>query len=337
MKIVLDAMGGDHAPAVVVAGGVQAAREFGVEVILVGPKALIEAELDKYDLSGLSLPVVHASQVIEMTDKPAEAARTKRDSSMMVGLKLVKGGEAAAFVSAGNSGGVVAAALFGLGRIQGLKRPALSTFYPTLKDRCFILDIGANTDCKPEYLLQFGIMGSAYVQRMWGADRPRVGLLSTGEEEGKGSALTREAHALLKDSSLNFIGNVEGKDIPLGLADVVVTDGFSGNVVIKLSEGVARLITSILEEEIRRRPQAVLGALLSRAAMRAAKGRLDYTEYGGGALLGVKGVTIVAHGRSNPKAIKNAVRVAMQAVEGGLLTAIEEGVREYVHNSKQLE
>jgi glycerol-3-phosphate acyltransferase PlsX len=328
MKVALDAMGGDHAPEVTVAGGVQAARELGVEVILVGPKALIEAELDKYDLSGLSLPVVHASQVIEMTDKPAEAARVKKDSSMTVGLKLIKSGEAAAFVSAGNSGGVLAAALFGLGRIQGIKRPALSTFYPTLKGRCFILDIGANTDCRPEYLLQFGIMGSAYVQRMWGTPSPKVGILSTGEEEGKGNTLTKEAYTLLKNSSLNFIGNVEGKDIPLGLADVVVTDGFSGNVVIKLSQGVARLITSILEEEIRRRPQAMLGALLSQAAMRAAKERLDYTEYGGGALLGVKGVTIVAHGRSNAKAIKNAVRMAVQAAEGGLLTAIEEGVRE---------
>jgi glycerol-3-phosphate acyltransferase PlsX len=332
MKVVLDAMGGDHAPEVVVAGGVQAARELGVAVVLVGDKALIEAELAQYNLSALSLPVVHASQVIEMTDKPAEAVRAKKDSSMTVGLKLVKSGAADAFVSAGNSGGVLAAALFGLGRIQGIKRPALSTFYPTLGGRCFVLDVGANTDCRPEYLLQFGIMGSAYVQRLWGVPRPRVGILSTGEEEGKGSTLTREAYTLLKDSSLNFIGNVEGKDIPLGLADVVVTDGFTGNVVIKLSEGVARLISSILEEEIRRRPQAMLGALLSRSAMGAAKGRLDYTEYGGGALLGVKGVTIVAHGRSNAKAIKNAVRVAVQAAEGGLLTAIEQGVRGYTHS-----
>ncbi len=330
MKVVLDAMGGDRAPEVVVAGGVQAAREWGVEVILVGDEGLIEAELDKHNLSALSLAVVHASQVIEMTDKPAEAARAKKDSSMTVGLKLVRRGEAAAFVSAGNSGGVLAAALFGLGRIQGVKRPALSTFYPTLEGRSFILDVGANTDCKPDYLLQFGIMGSAYVQQMWGVTKPRVGLLSTGEEEGKGNDLVREAYTLLQNSGLNFIGNVEGKDVPLGLADVVVTDGFSGNVVIKLSEGVARLITGILEEEIRRRPQAMLGALLSRSAMRAAKGRLDYAEYGGGALLGVKGVTIVAHGRSNAKAIKNAVRVAVQAAEGGLLTAIDMGVREHM-------
>ncbi len=326
MRIVLDAMGGDYAPEAAVEGGVQAAREWGVEVVLVGRREAVEAELARHETSGLPLSVVHASQVIEMTDHPSIAAKEKKDSSMVVGLEMVKRGQAAAFVSAGNSGGVLASALFRLGRIPGIKRPALSTIYPTLEGMCFVLDVGANTDCKPEYLLQFGIMGSAYAERVLGIPNPRVGLVSTGEEEGKGSILAKEAFQLLEESGLNFVGNVEGKDIPLGLADVVVTDGFTGNVIIKLSQGVVTLLLSIVEEEIKRRPQAVLGALLAKAAFRAAKKRLDYSEYGGGALLGVKGVVIVAHGRSNSNAIKNAVRVAVRAVERGVLKAIEEGV-----------
>jgi glycerol-3-phosphate acyltransferase PlsX len=319
MRIVLDAMGGDRAPEVAVEGGVMAAREYGIEVVLVGPQQVVEAELAKHDTTGLSLPVVHASQVIEMTDEPSMAARQKKDSSMVVGMNLVKKGEADAFTTAGNSGGALAAALFHLGRIKGIKRPALSTIFPTRKGFCFISDIGANTDCKPEYLLQFGIMSSAYAERVLGIPNPRVGIVSNGEEEGKGSIL-------LKNSHLNFVGNVEGKDIPAGLADVVVTDGFSGNVVIKLSEGVATLLMEVMEEEIKKRPTAVLGALLARSALREVKSRLDYSEYGGAPLLGVDGVIIVGHGRSNAKAIKNMVRVGKEAVEKGMLEAIKEGI-----------
>jgi glycerol-3-phosphate acyltransferase PlsX len=326
MRIVLDAMGGDHAPEVAVEGGVMAAREYGIEVVLVGPQEVIEAELTKHDTAGLSLPVVHASQVIEMTDEPSMAARKKKDSSMVVGMKLVKNGEADAFTTAGNSGGALAAALFRLGRVKGIKRPALSTVFPTRKGLCFISDIGANTDCKPVYLLQFGIMGSAYTERVLGIPNPRVGIVSTGEEEGKGSILVKEAFKLLKESDLNFIGNVEGKDIPAGLADVVVTDGFSGNIVIKLSEGVASLLMRVMEEEIKRRPTAVLGALLAKSALREVKSRLDYSEYGGAPLLGVDGVVIIGHGRSNAKAIKNMVRVGKEAVEKGMLEAIKEGI-----------
>jgi glycerol-3-phosphate acyltransferase PlsX len=326
MRIVLDAMGGDHAPEVVVEGGVMAAREYGIEVVLVGPQEVIEAELAKHDTAGLSLPVVHASQVIEMTDEPSMAARKKKDSSMVVGMNLVKNGEADAFTTAGNSGGALAAALFRLGRVKGIKRPALSTVFPTRKGLCFISDVGANTDCKPIYLLQFGIMGSAYAERVLGIPNPRVGIVSTGEEEGKGSILVKEAFKLLKESDLNFIGNVEGKDIPAGLADVVVTDGFSGNVVIKLSEGVASLLLRVMEEEIKKRPTAVLGALLAKSALREVKSRLDYSEYGGAPLLGVDGVVIIGHGRSNAKAIKNMVRVGKEAVEKGMLEAIKEGI-----------
>jgi glycerol-3-phosphate acyltransferase PlsX len=326
MRIVLDAMGGDHAPEVVVEGGVMAAREYEIEVVLVGPQEVIEAELAKHDTAGLSLPVVHASQVIEMTDEPSMAARKKKDSSMVVGMNLVKNGEADAFTTAGNSGGALAAALFRLGRVKGIKRPALSTVFPTRKGLCFISDVGANTDCKPIYLLQFGIMGSAYAEQVLGIPNPRVGIVSTGEEEGKGSILVKEAFKLLKESDLNFIGNVEGKDIPAGLADVVVTDGFSGNIVIKLSEGVAALLMGVMEEEIKKRPVAVLGALLAKSALREVKSRLDYSEYAGAPLLGVDGVVIIGHGRSNAKAIKNMVRVGKEAVEKGMLEAVKEGI-----------
>lgn len=326
MRIVLDAMGGDHAPGVVVEGGVMAAREYGIEVVLVGPQEVVEAELAKHNTAGLSLSVVHASQVIEMTDEPSMAARQKKDSSMVVGMNLVKNGEAEAFTTAGNSGGALAAALFHLGRIKGIKRPALSTIFPTRKGLCFISDIGANTDCRPVYLLQFGIMASAYAERVMGIPNPRVGLVSNGEEEGKGSILVKEAFQLLKRSHLNFIGNVEGKDIPAGLANVVVTDGFSGNVAIKLAEGVAALLMEVMEEEIKKRPTAVLGALLAKGALREVKSRLDYSEYGGAPLLGVDGVVIVGHGRSNAQAIKNMVRVGKEAVEKGMLEAIKEGI-----------
>jgi glycerol-3-phosphate acyltransferase PlsX len=330
MRIALDAMGGDHAPEVVVEGGVMAAREYGIELVLVGPQEAVTVELAKHDTTGLSLPVVHASEVIEMTDEPSVAARRKKDSSMVVGMNLVKNGEADAFATAGNSGGALATALFRLGRIKGIKRPALSTVFPTRKGLCFISDVGANTDCKPLYLLQFGIMGSAYAERVLGIPNPRVGIVSNGEEEGKGSILVKEAFKLLKESDLNFIGNVEGKDIPAGLADVVVTDGFSGNVVIKLSEGVASLLMGVTEEEIKKRPVAMLGALLAKGALREVKSRLDYSEYAGAPLLGVDGTVIVGHGRSNAKAIKNMVRVGKEAVEKGMLEAIKEGVAESV-------
>ncbi|MBI4758202.1 MAG: phosphate acyltransferase PlsX, partial [Chloroflexi bacterium] len=255
------------------------------------------------------------------------AVKEKKDSSLNVGMKLVQAGQAQALVSAGNSGAVMAAALFNLGRIKGIERPALGTVYPTVRGKCFLLDIGANTDCKPEYLRQFAIMGLAYWERVFGVPNPRVGLVSNGEEEGKGSMLARDAYQLLKQTRLNFVGNVEGKDVPLGLADVAVTDGFTGNVMIKLSEGVAEMLVGFLKEEIKKRPLAMAGAVLARPAFEALRKRLDYSEYGGGPLLGVDGVVIVAHGRSNAYAIKNAVRVAKEAVDRKLVEAIREGVR----------
>ncbi len=326
MRIVLDAMGGDHAPPVAVEGGVWAARECGIEVILVGREEDVRQELARHDTSGLSLPIVHASQVVEMDEHPAASVKAKKDSSMVIGVDMVKRGEAEAFVTMGNSGGALAAALFGLGRIRGIKRPALSTIYPTTPGFCFILDVGANTDCKPEYLLQFAYMGVAYAERVLGIANPRVGIVSNGEEEGKGSILVQEAYQLLKKSGLNFIGNVEGKDIPAGMADVVVTDGFTGNVIAKLSEGLAASLLGVIKDEVKKNPLATVGALLSKPAFEQVKKRLDYAEYGGAPLLGVDGVVIVGHGRSNAKAVKNAVRAAKRAVEGGMLAAIKDGI-----------
>lgn len=330
MRIALDGMGGDYAPEAVVEGGVWAAQELEVEVILVGREEAIRQELEKHDTSGLSLPIVQASQVVEMTDKPAQAVKAKKDSSMVVGMGLVKRGEAQAFVSAGNSGGVMAAALFRLGRIKGIQRPALCAIFMSREGPLCLLDVGANTDCKPLYLLQFAIMGSVYMERVLGVEKPRVGIVSTGEEEGKGSQLVLEAYELLKTSGLNFIGNVEGKDVPLGLAQVVVTDGFTGNVIVKLAEGVASLFAEIVEEEIKRSPLTTLGGLLAKPAFRRMKSRLDYSEYGGVPLLGVEGVVIVAHGRSNPKAIKNALRMAKQTVEGAMIETIKEEIERRV-------
>ncbi|MFQ5340040.1 MAG: phosphate acyltransferase PlsX [Anaerolineae bacterium] len=327
MNIVLDAMGGDQAPAVTVEGAVRAARSLeDATVTLVGREDAINRELAKHNATGLDLPVVNAGEVIEMDEHPAGAVRAKKDSSMVVGMELVRRGTADAFVSAGNTGGVLAAALFHLGRIKGVKRPALSTIFPTRSGHCFVLDVGANADVKPAYLHQFAIMGAAYAELVLGFQNPRVGLVSNGEEPGKGSQLVQEAFELLANSDLNFIGNVEGKDIPRGLADVVVTDGFTGNVIIKLSEGVAGLLMEIMEEEIRRRPLAMAGAVLSKGAFGAVKGRLDYRKYGGGALLGVDGVVIVGHGRSDATAIARAIEVAHQAVQQNVVEAIRLGI-----------
>lgn len=325
MRIALDAMGSDHAPAMDVEGAVRAARRFGVEVILVGRRAEIERELSRHDVAGLSLPIVDATQVIEMAEHPSQAVRAKPDASIVVAMGLVRDGKADAVVSAGNSGGVLAAALLSagrIGRIAGISRPAISTVLPTLQGFSFMLDIGANTDCRPEWLGQFAIMGSAYAKRVLGIADPRVGLLSNGEEETKGSQLVQEAHALFRQLPVGFVGNVEGKDLPQGLADVIVSDGFAGNVAIKTAEGTAAMLLSILRREIKSRPLASLGALLAKPAFRAVAKVLDYREYGGGPLLGVNGVVIIAHGRSDALAMENAVRVAVEAVRAGLVEAI---------------
>ncbi len=332
MKIVLDAMGGDIGPEVTVAGAVEAARELGLALILVGQESKIQQELAKHDRAGLSISVVDAAQEITMEDKPGDVVRSKPQSSMHVGMRLVKQGEADAFVTMGNTGGALAVALFELGRIKldgqrRIHRPALATRFPTKNGSCLLLDIGANTDWKPIYLQQFAAMGNIYAQSMLGLAHPRVGIVSIGEEEGKGNIEVKEAYDLIKATpGLNFVGNLEGKDIPAGNADVVVTDGFTGNVIIKLSEGVASLIVQGLREEIMRTTRTKLGGLLAKPAFRAFGQRMDYAEYGGAVLLGLNHIRIIGHGRSNARAVRSAIKVASEAVRTDVPGKIRAGL-----------
>lgn len=322
MRVALDAMGGDRAPSEPVAGAVLAARELGIPVTLVGPRDIIAAELARHDHRALPLDVVDAPDVIGMAEHPVEAIRRRPGASMNVGVRLVKDGAADGFVSAGNTGAAVVAGLFGLGRIRGIERPALATVFPTAKGYCLILDVGANADCRPVHLLQFAVMGESYARLVLGVSAPRVGLLSNGEEATKGSAVVREAHRLIETADVRFVGNVEGKDVPRGTADVVVCDGFVGNVALKLAEGIGELTMTLLREELTATPIAMLGALLLRSGLRRLKHRVDYQEYGGAPLLGVNGVVIVAHGRSAARAIRNAIRVAAQAASARLPEAL---------------
>lgn len=328
MKIVIDAMGSDTYPVPDVAGAVLAARELGEgeEIILVGDRQRIQKELDQREALPRGLRTVHASQVIEMTDKPARAVKSRPDSSMVVGMDLVRTGEADAFVTAGNTGGALAAALFRLGRIRGIKRPGLTIVFPLPTGPVLVLDGGANADCKPEYLYQFGLMGSVYAERVLGRERPRVATLSNGEEAGKGNTLVKEAFELLSASSLNFIGNVEPKEFVAGVADVVVTDGFTGNVFVKQAEAVVRLIFGMVRDEIKASRRTALGGLLAKPALVRVGARLDPSNVGGAVLLGVRGTVIVGHGRSDEVAIKNAIRQAQQAVRGNVLAAIQDGL-----------
>lgn len=329
MNIALDAMGGDHAPEAIVAGGVEAARVYDVTVTLVGKPDVIEAELKKHDTKGLNLPIVPASQVIEMEDKPAAAVRAKTDSSMVVGCKMVKRNEAQAFVSAGNTGGALAAGILHVGRIKGILRPALIGPFPTLKGACLILDIGANADVRPEHIQQFAIMGSIYARDVIGLSKPSVRILSNGEEAGKGNQLVIDSFKLLEQTpSIDFQGNIESKEIPTGLADVVVTDGFTGNIFVKTAETTATLMSRVITEEIKKSPIAVFGALLARNSLRRVRERMDDSHYGGAVLLGLSGVVVVAHGRSNAFAIRHAIRVAKQSVEQDILGKIQKGISE---------
>lgn len=319
MRIALDAMGGDAAPQVTVAGAAAAAR-LGLAVTLVGQEDAIRRELGTVpDAATLPLDIVHAREVVEMHEHPAAAVRQKRDSSIAVAARLVKEGRADVLYSAGNSGAVMAAALFTLGRIDGVHRPAIGGVIPLLDGRVFLVDIGANADCDPQNLLQFAQMGAAYMQHVYGLHRPRVGLVSNGEEETKGNALVQATLPLLKASGLNFIGNVEGKDITQGAADVAVCDGFTGNVMLKLAEGVEEMIFNLIRGVITSSlPYKLAGAVL-RPGLRAAARKLDYTEYGGAPLIGVRGAVFIGHGRSNAKAIANGLRTAAEAARGDLI------------------
>ena len=328
MRVAVDVMGGDNAPVVEVEGAIAAVREFGVPVTLVGNTEKVRHELAKYDCKGLDVTVHHASEVVGMHDSAADAVRKKKDSSIRVAFELVKNGEAAAVVSAGNSGATMAAGMFVLKRLAGIERPAIAQTFPTLRGRTLVLDVGGNVDCKPVHLVQFAIMGEVYARLVMGVANPRIGLLSNGEEESKGNDLTRETSVLLKKISLDYAGYVEGRDIFNGMVDVVVCDGFVGNVVLKLSEGLAEAVGKMLREEIERGFLSRLGYLLARKAFINFKKKVDYAEYGGAPLLGIDGVGMICHGGSNAKAIKNAIRFAYDYAQKGVNQKVAEKLQE---------
>ena len=316
MKIAVDAMGGDHAPEAIVEGAVLAAREFDIPVILTGISHRVHQELEKYeDWKRLGIEVEHADEVVEMNDTPSKVIRSKRKSSMKIGVDLVKKGEASAFVSAGNTGAVLAYSTVILRPLKGVDRPAIAIQLPTAKGTSILLDAGANVDCKSNQLFQFGIMGHAYAKYILGNDNPSIGLLSIGEEDGKGNESTKEAFKLLKRSHINFIGNVEGKEVYRGNADVIVCDGFTGNVALKISESLAEMIGGSLKNLFKTGMTTKLSYMLLKPHLAELKKKVDYSEKGGAPLLGINGVCIIAHGSSSPKAIKNAIYQAHLFVE----------------------
>ena len=325
IDIALDAVGTDKAPEAEIRGAILACRALPVRVHLVGPEAELRDLLDEM-LGNEDLPIVihHASERIGMEEKAAHSVRTKKDSSIRVGLKLVREGTAAGFVTAGNTGAAMATAKMVLGALPGVDRPALAIPMPSSKGNpCVLLDVGANVDCKAVNLAQFAVMGEIYARSMLKIESPRVGLLNVGEEETKGNDLTHEAFPLLKALPIRFVGNVEGRDIFSGQADVIVCDGFVGNVALKTSEGVGRFVRDVLRESLTRTVTAKVGALLSRQAFNEFRHRLDYREYGGAHLLGVRGVCIIGHGSSNDRAIYNGIRVAYESAKGGTIQSIE--------------
>lgn len=326
MRIVLDAMGSDNYPAPEVQAAIEAARLFGDEIILVGHEAQLIPRLES--LGGAEVRVVHAPELLEMGDKPARSARGKAENSMAVGMDLLKSGEADAFVTAGNTGGAMANGLFRLGRIRGVKRPALTGVIPVSGGHCVVLDLGANAECKPNYLLQFAVMGSQYAQKVRQIENPSVGLLSNGEEASKGNQLVKEAHPLLAASGLNFIGNVEPKELYEGKVDVVVTDGFTGNVFLKSSEAVAKLLLNLIKHELTSSVRTTIGAALAKPAFANVKKIMDPGEVGAVPLLGLDGLVFVGHGRSDAYALVNGIRAARQAVDAGLLDALRTAIRE---------
>ncbi len=320
-------MGGDNAPQAIVAGAVQAAREFGIGIILVGIEQTIQTEIKKHlHTRGLPIEIQNATQVVDMLDSPVTVFRRKKDSSIRVANELVKSGEAVAVISAGHTGAAMATSLFVLGPLEGVERPAIAVFMPTITGMSVVLDVGANVDCKPNHLLQFAIMGEVFAKYLLKNLNPRVGLLSIGEEETKGNELTKEAFKLLTETSLNFIGNVEGRDVMAGKADVVVCDGFIGNVMLKISEAVAETIGTIIRENIGDNLIRKLGYFMMKPAFRALKRRVDYAEYGGAPLLGINGVSLISHGRSSDRAIKNAIKVAAEFAKSEVNKHIHEDI-----------
>ncbi len=330
-RIVVDAMGSDRFPEPDVLGAVMAAREYGVEVILVGDQARIEPLLAAQQAAHLPIRVVHAPEMLTMEDKGLalvlKARRPNARNSMAVGIDLVKNGEAEAFVTAGNTGAAAVTAYFRLGTIRGVDRPGLAPLFPTATGFCVVIDVGANPDCKPENLLQFGMMGAVYAEKVLGRQHPRVGLISNGEEPGKGSELVKAAYPLLQASGLNFVGNIEGKELLSGQVEVAVTDGFTGNVLLKTSEAVAKLLMDKIKDAIQNgSPSAKLGGLLVKPALKGIRKLMDPSDHGAAPLLGVNGLVFIGHGRSDAIAIQNAIRVAKEAAEARVLDAVRDAI-----------
>jgi len=331
MKIALDAMGGDNAPETTVAGAIRAAREMPIDVVLVGEQVVVEQYLKRYPKRPANLSIVHASEVIEMDESPVASVRKKKDSSINIGMELLRDRKVDAFVSAGNTGAVVSASMLTLGLLPGVERPGIAILLPGLQGATLLIDVGANIDPKPSHLLQYALMGEAYVRFVMGKTRPTVGLLNVGEEETKGTEFIRETYNLLEHAGMNFVGNVEGRDIFSGEYNVIICDGFVGNVALKTAESLAYAISQILKRSLTRSAITRFGAWLSRSAFQDLRQEIDYAEHGGAPLLGVNGVSVIAHGSSSTKAIKNAIRVGYESarhdVNRHFIEAIESHVR----------
>ena len=329
MRIIIDGMGGDNAPQEIVKGVVEAAKVIDHELVIVGIEEQIARELDKYDYDANQISIQHANEVIENDDAPVRAVRRKKDSSMVVGLKMIKNGQGDLFISAGNTGALMSGALFNLGRIQGIDRPAIASIYPILgHEPSLLVDAGANSECKPNNLLEFGMMGSIFVEKVWKRENPTVGLVNIGAEETKGSTLTKSAHELIAKSHLRFVGNVEAREVPFGASDVIVCDGFVGNVILKLTEGLALNIVDLLKRKFTDGLMAKVGAAFLIKKMKELKQEFDYTEYGGAPILGVKGPVVKMHGSSDANAVKNTIIKAIPYASENVVGIISEAVFE---------
>jgi phosphate acyltransferase len=329
MRIIVDAMGGDNAPLEIVRGTVQAVKELNVDVTLVGDSNKIQEILNSENVDRNKIEIVHTTEVILNDESPTMAIRRKKDSSMVIGMKLLKDGKGDAFISAGSTGALLAGSLFIVGRIKGIDRPALSPVMPGKKGPFLLLDVGANAECKVQNILQFAIMGELYVKTVLKKDKPTIGLANIGSEEEKGTEFAKESFKLLKESNLNFKGNVEGRDIPEGNIDVVVTDGFTGNMILKVFEGVAQTIFDVLKEQIMASTRTKIGGALLKPVFKNFKKKFDYTEHGGAILLGIDGPVIKAHGSSNAKAVKNAIRQAVLCLEGDVIENIRKEIEKH--------
>ncbi len=333
--IALDAMGGDNAPFEIVKGAVEAVSQYDIKLILIGKENLIQDELKKYSFEHNKIEVVHANEIISNDESPTTAIRKKKDSSVVVGLNLVKEGKAMAFVSAGSTGAILTGSTFIIGRIRGIERPALATVLPNTKGFSFLIDCGANVDSKPTYLVQFAKMGAVYVENILGIKNPRVGLLNIGAEKEKGNTLTKEAYELLEqEKDIHFIGNIEARDVSLGGCDVVVADAFAGNVLLKATEGVSQAVFSIIKTELMSSTVSKIGALILKKSFKNIKQKMDYSEYGGAPFLGLKSLVVKAHGSSDAKAIKNAIRQCVDFINSDIVAKIEQNIQVDVENEK---